>query len=342
MDVVTFALAEQGIKALTEKEHEVWSFKSSLSTTLVDAAAAPLPGNKVLVCGGKITWSSSNISDKTLVYDANSDTWTERQPMPVGKTGASADAIEPGKVLVVGGLSIGTQYGSNTVELYDYGANMWVSKAPRPADSYEYTNSQDSTTTKIAPGVTLTVAGGYSSGYWRFSRDVHRYDLASNTWTERADTLIDLSAHTAVSHAERKVLVAGGGSTNLSSRYLYLFDDTSNTWTRLADMLTPRRGRPSSRILSNGKMIVAGGINDDNPSLSSVEFYDITANVWEEGGYMPEPRARAASAPLDGDRMLIAGGSSSGLTGSVLMFSPYPFEVYHILRTIQAWAATKS
>lgn len=339
MDAVTFALAEQGIKALVEKEHEVWSSKSSLPINLAEAAAAPLPGNKVLVCGGTTTEGNS---DKTLVYDANSDTWTEKQPMPVGNTRASADAIEPGKVLVVGGKPTGSSSGSNTVELYDYGANMWVSKAPRPA-YYEYSNSQNSTTTKIAPGVTLTVAGGYSSGYWRYSRDVHRYDLASNTWTERADTLIDLSSHTAVSHAERKVLVAGGGSTDNSAKSLYLFDDVSNMWTRLASMLTSRGGRPSSRILSNGKMIVAGGSNSDNPSLSSVEFYDITANVWEGGEDMPEPRARAASAPLDGDRMLVAGGYISGIgnVGGVLMFSPYPFEVYHILRTIQSWAATK-
>jgi N-acetylneuraminic acid mutarotase len=109
-----------------------------------------------------------------------------------------------------------------------------------------------------------------------------------------------------------KVLVAGGYNTNsgaLSSAEL--FNPATGTWTNTGSMTNARVGH-TAILLSNGKVLVAGG--------GGAELYDPATETWTVTGAMTTNRARHTATLLPNGRVLVAGGLnvSTYLTSSEL------------------------
>jgi N-acetylneuraminic acid mutarotase len=129
-------------------------------------------------------------------------------------------------------------------------------------------------------------------------------------------------SHTATLLPNGKVLIVGGrtGVDNsmlaqaLPSASAELYDPSSNTWSPTAS-LAAARDQHTATLLSNGKVLVAGG--DDH---GTAELYDPSSGTWSPAGTMAEPRSQHTATLLLTGNVLVAGGSHG--TTSAELYDP--------------------
>ena len=71
------------------------------------------------------------------------------------------------------------------------------------------------------------------------------------------------------------------------------------------------RGYHTASILTNGKVLVAGGLNNGS-YLNSAELYDPSTGVWTMTGYMSFARDWHTASILMNGKVLVAGGDGNG------------------------------
>ena len=103
------------------------------------------------------------------------------------------------------------------------------------------------------------------------------------------------------------MLVAGGRDSlfaPLASAELY--DPATGIWTETDGLATKRRACTAT-LLTDGKVLVAGGYNGSS-SLRSAELYDPVAGTWEATGLLNRGRYDHSATLLSDGRVLVAGG----------------------------------
>src|SRR5262245_54091774 len=123
--------------------------------------------------------------------------------------------------------------------------------------------------------------------------------------------------HTATLLPNGKVLVAGGfngvvgrdSATNTAE----IYDPASGTW-RSTGNLQFARARHTATLLTNGQVLVVGGINDSQSALLTVidtaELYDPVRETWSSTGKLNWARSSHTATLLPSGRVLTAGGST--------------------------------
>ena len=116
-----------------------------------------------------------------------------------------------------------------------------------------------------------------------------------------------------------KVFVVGGGGTNglaLSSAEIY--DPANNTWSS-AGAMTVGRWLPTTIVLQNGKVLVAGG----TWASANAELYDPSTNTWTLAGSVGILLQGQRGVLLPNGKVLIAGGeSNSGNVANCELYNP--------------------
>src|SRR5580704_3021286 len=64
-------------------------------------------------------------------------------------------------------------------------------------------------------------------------------------------------------------------------------------------------------VLTNGKVLVSGGVGTGNVILSSAELYDPTTGAWSSAGSLSVARAAHTATLLPGGKVLVAGGCAA-------------------------------
>jgi hypothetical protein len=84
-------------------------------------------------------------------------------------------------------------------------------------------------------------------------------------------------------------------------------------------MNTSRRSGTAT-LLSNGKVLMAGG---DNDNVTSAEIYDVTSGTWTPTGSMNTPRNQHTATKLSNGKVLVAGGiGGASLLASAEIYDP--------------------
>ncbi|PYI87721.1 MAG: hypothetical protein DMF03_12785 [Verrucomicrobia bacterium] len=129
------------------------------------------------------------------------------------------------------------------------------------------------TTTRLADGEVLVAGGSNRTSGYLASAEL--YNPATGKWTLTGSMTIARDGHEAVLLPNGQVLVAGGFDPNtcctappLASAELY--NPATGTWTATGSMTTGRESFALT-LLSNGKVLTAGGFN--NGALSSAELW---------------------------------------------------------------------
>jgi N-acetylneuraminic acid mutarotase len=278
---------------------KAWSPAGAMGTGRYLHAATLLPNGKVLVSGGI---SVSTAVPTNELYDPATNTWSVAAPMIAPRFSHTATLLSNGKVLVSGGLNVSTAVA--TAELYDPATNTWAATGSMATSRYFHTAS-------AMPNGKVVVSGGFSS------TDVataEQYDSATGTWAAAGFMTFARRQHTAAVLADGKLLVSGGvndanGKATIASAELY--DASTNSWSVVGSMAQPRN-RHTASLLSNGKVLVMGGVElgalGGETVLASAELYDPVSKTWSSAGAMSAPREKQTATLLANGQVLFSGG----------------------------------
>ncbi|CAF3884790.1 unnamed protein product, partial [Didymodactylos carnosus] len=107
-----------------------------------------------------------------------------------------------------------------------------------------------------------------------------------------------------------KVLVAGGSDILDDLNTTELYDPSTGIWTTTGSMNSVRQAHTAS-VLTNGKVLVAGGAAATLDNLNTAELYDPSTGIWTTTGSMNIIRFYHTASVLTNGKVLVAGGSEA-------------------------------
>jgi N-acetylneuraminic acid mutarotase/fibronectin type 3 domain-containing protein len=133
---------------------------------------------------------------------------------------------------------------------------------------------------------------------------------SSGEWTSELALPVALQ-EVSVSALNGKVYLAGGDSSAGRVRTLYAFDPANPAWQSLTQYPEPARDHIGMAALGNYLYLLGGVTAWPQPSVATVQRYDLGANTWTTVAPLPLPRAAMAVAVLNG-KIYAAGGLRNG------------------------------
>lgn len=265
--------------------------------------ATVLATGKVLIAGG---FSGSSSIDSAEIYDpAGAGTFSATGNMTSPRYAHTANLLPNGKVLIVGGF--GAAAALSTAELYD------------PAGSFTATQSMASAriyaTATLVPTGSVIVAGGQAAGGVDLA-STERYDASTAGTFSATAAMAPRNADSATLLPDGQVLIAGGDADyyflgpTLASALLYEY--SSGTFTATGSLNIGRSGHTGT-LLTNGKVLVAGGTNG-SAWAATAELYNPASGTFTPTGALNTPRTTATATLLANGKVLIAGGTSGAGT----------------------------
>lgn len=137
-------------------------------------------------------------------------------------------------------------------------------------------------------------------------------------------------SHTATLLTNGLVLIAGGETDNnygtgqimKATNGCELYDPLTGKSTLTGFMNDAHFSHTAIR-LANGRVLVAGGRNDNGGIISRAELYDPNAGTWTDTGYLNQSRCAFAATLLANGKVLVVGGyTDSGDTSSAELYDP--------------------
>ena len=271
--------------------------------------ATLLPDGRVLIVGGK----------QADTYNPNTQIFTQTTSSPTNRSSHAAVLLGPsGSVLITGG---------------------YVGRAPQ-ADAWLFNPAGNGSFT-LLPAVmtvaranhamtlmtngTVLVTGGFSGSSPHDNVDI--YDPTQQTFTAGHHMLFHRSNHRAVlvtsGPKTGQVLVIGG--TTLESGFLAtneIYNPSTTVWTQETPDMTENRSGESATLLSNGQVLVAGGLTG-NKTIQTAEILDPVSHIFSSLGNMTAPRNQHTDTLLASGKVLLAAGSNDAVfENSAELFDP--------------------
>jgi uncharacterized protein (TIGR03437 family) len=95
------------------------------------------------------------------------------------------------------------------------------------------------------------------------------------------------------------------------------------SWSLTGSLNTARRGDYTATLLANGKVLVAGGLGDNNAGLlNSAELYDPATGTWSNTGNLNAARSTHTATLLPNGKVLVVGGSTNRSINSAELYDP--------------------
>ena len=268
--------------------------------------ATLLPSGQVLVAG---SWdSAASVEQGTAeLFDPSAGTFTElTQPMSEPHWGHTATLLPSGDVMLFGGDQA-------AVDLYVGGGSAspgtWA-----PTGSMQQGRRDGQTGTRLASGEVLIV-GGYIDTLSQTSTAAELYQASAGAFAATGALSTARNEHTATLLHDGRVLIAGGTDGTNPLQTAELYDRSANggqgAFVATTGSMTVARHRHSATLLSDGRVLLAGGGYDVAP-LSSAEIYDPTADSFAPvAAPMLTPLTGHAAALLPTGQVLLVGGNSA-------------------------------
>jgi hypothetical protein len=284
----------------------------NMTTARQGHTATLLPNGKVLIAGG---------GPGNELYDPTTGSFSSSGTMTRTRFGHTAVLLPNGKVLVAGGSGATGVLAS--AELYDPATSSFSPTGSMTTARFGHT------ATRLLNGQVL-IAGG--SGATDPLASAEFYDPTSGTFSPTGNMTTERFGHTATLLLNGKVLVAGGweycDDYCEARASVELYDPATGAFSPTGSM-TVRRTSHSATLLTDGKVLVAGGYYscDDvfgcHP-IASAELYDPATASFSDGGHMTTARGGHSATPLSDGKVLVAGGYASGgyLTVSAELYDP--------------------
>jgi N-acetylneuraminic acid mutarotase len=169
------------------------------------------------------------------------------------------------------------------------------------------------TATLLADGKVL-VAGGQSGDGAGMMVSAELYDPATGAWTLTGSLNVPRSGHLAVMLPNGKVLVAGGDyAANppflAGDGSAELYDTVTGLWSPTGKLNTARQAF-NMTLLQTGEVLVAGGVNNADDTLSSAELYNPATGMWRFTGHLLTARFGHTATLLQDGKVLVVAGTA--------------------------------
>ena len=269
----------------------------SMSVARTGHTANLLANGKVLIAGG---YNGSYLASAEL-YDPATNSFTPVSAMNAARSGHIAIGLPNGKVLLAGGVGSGWTFLASA-EIYDPATNAFTLTGDMLA-------ARESHTATLLGNGKVLLAGGHRGR--RPSVTIYSsteiYDPAAGRFTAGAEMTRIRHKHEAVLLADGRVLIAGGADER-DGHGAYanaeIYDPVANSFRAVAGNMNSARYKLQGTgvLLSNGKVLVAGGANQ-------AEVFDpATSSFTYAAGDMETPRLFATATRLHNGQVLIIGG----------------------------------
>jgi hypothetical protein len=250
--------------------------------------------------------------------NVQAQSWSFTGSLRQARSSFSATLLNNGQVLVVGGTYRGTfvQYGLTSAELYNPATGTFSATGSLNTGRY------GQSATLLNSGKVL-IAGGANSPTGALS-SAELYDPTTGTFTVTG-SLSCACGYSATLLVNGTVLFTGGfdGTNAVSTAELY--DPASGTFVPTGSLKVARAG-PSSTLLGNGKVLIAGGVYYTGVIpytavphyIASAELYDPASGTFTLTGSLHTARTSETATLLRNGSVLLAGGQNSGPNGGYL------------------------
>jgi hypothetical protein len=194
------------------------------------------------------------------------------------------------------------------------------------------------TATLLPDNKVLVAYGSNSSSYTNAAgyvglSSIEVYDPGMGTFTEIVgDDGGGVYGHTATLLQNGEVLLAGGfvnsvwdyGGSSSSDNGAGLYDSATGVFSGTGNM-TANRGDHTATLLANGKVLIAGGADQDptGTGLASAELYDPSTGTFTQTGSMAVGRFLHTATLLQNGKVLIVGGALTSASDPVATAEVY-------------------
>lgn len=173
---------------------------------------------------------------------------------------------------------------------------------------------RESSGVALLPNGKVLVVGGHADqkgGGWRLIGTTELYDPSTESWA-LTGALVEprQGVRSLAVLANGKVLLAGEHDTLTGAE---LYDPSTSEW-KSTGRLGVGRGNHSTTLLSDGRVLIAGGIDyygPETPIFASAEIYDPATETWSATGPMASRRFKHAAVRLESGEVLVIGGTAT-------------------------------
>jgi hypothetical protein len=305
--VVILASAAVGLPLILSRPAAAGAFvpTGSMNVGRFGATATLLSDGRVLIAGG---WEDNQTPLASAeLYDPAIGTFSATGSMTTARNG-TATLLSDGRVLFAGGTDDTGPIA--TAELYDPATGKFS-----PTGSM--TTARDGQTATLLSNGYVLIAGGAGRDGALASAEL--YDPSTGKFSLTGSMTVARVTQSATLLPSGRVLIAGGMTTTrvsadtvqpsgLTSAELY--DPATGKFSPTGSMTT-YRSLPTTALLSDGRVLFAGGADQSGTSLLSAELYDPTKGQFSPTGSMTSGGYRGykpAAAVLSGGQVLIVGG----------------------------------
>ena len=259
--------------------------------------AASLPDGRALLLG-----QGGGPEAAAWLYEPATGRADPTGAMVPGRYGATLVTLRDGRVLVLGGYTnVGDQSPDQVnAQLYDPETGTF-------AETGRMDRVRRGPTAVVMPDGRVLVFGGEGAAAL-----AEVYDPERGTFTATGSLRTGRLGARAVALADGRVLVAGGDAEDVDAwrptAAAEIYDPATGTFTPTGSMKT-RRDYHSLTRLADGRVLVAGGTNDDG-DLASAEIFDPATGTFAPTGSLSTERAGHSATLLADGRVLAAGGSN--------------------------------
>jgi N-acetylneuraminic acid mutarotase len=252
-------------------------------------------------------------------YDIASNTWTTKASMPTPRFDFGIAITADDHIYVIGGSSTSI---TDVVEEYDPATDTWTTKAPmtyaRMGVEVVETNN----------GKIYAIGGGFYCGENPYCEEVEEYDIASNTWTTKADMPIGTGFGSGAILANDKIYIIGVPPAQPVQVQEY--DPVADSWA-IKSTMPSRRWYTGTTMGPDGYIYKIGGYEDHSPSdsfhgdVNTVEHYDPLTDTWHTDTPLPTSRYDLSATTDSNGNIYAIGGVMYNST----------LETYTFLNTVE-------
>jgi hypothetical protein len=156
----------------------------------------------------------------------------------------------------------------------------------------------------------VLVAGGLGAQASANLASSEIFDPSTGLWTSAGNMTMPRVNFAMVALPGNKVLAMGGSSNGPFVNTSEIYDAGTNTWTSTTSTMSEPKYFPTPLLLSNGKVVVAGGFSQDSSTpTATVELFDPASQTWTLLNPLSQGRAKAFPFALGSGKFVLVGGN---------------------------------